>query len=152
MQSSLVKGHLSTVWRIDDLDLLFGGQAHEPMINIVRLMVLAVHIEKHPRPNLAFCQSVIKGLNPQRLNEKEIQTGFRAMLLDAVNEQVIGVQLMRHHDIIGSDHYVQYLSCSRLLSKRDSRPEAHLTESFQQSRERAERCCAWKLAAKISTR
>ena len=152
MQPRLIECGLSAIGRINNLNLAFGGQAHEPMINVVRLMVLAVHVKEHPRPNLAFCQSVIKSLNPQRLNEKEIQTGFRAMLLDAVNEQVIGVQLMRHHDIIGSDHYVQYLSCSRLLSKRDSRPEAHLTESFQQSRERAERCCAWKLAAKISKR
>jgi len=87
-------------------------------------MVLAVHVQEHARPKLAFGKRVVKVLNPQRLNEKETQTRFGAMLLDAVNEQIIGVQLMRHHDIIGSDHCAQYLSCAWFLSKKIPGPNA----------------------------
>ena len=45
VQAGLVEGRASPIGWIDHLDLAFGCQADQLMENVVRLMVLAVHVQ-----------------------------------------------------------------------------------------------------------
>src|SRR5438552_1739267 len=120
------------------------------MINIVRLMMFAVHVQEHLRPKLPFGHGIVKRLNPQRLNQKEVQTRFRAMLLNPVNEKIIRVQLMRHYHIIRSDHCAQ-LSFLPAPSVKNRLPvEERRLGALQQSTERAETAPGKQIDAQTS--
>src|SRR2546428_1678496 len=103
--------------------MLLRSQPNQPMINLFGLVMFAVHIEQHPRPNLAELHIKMKGLHPKWFDQKEIQVGLCAMPLDAVDEKIIRIQLMRHGQIIYPLHSLNYLVSKCRLS---TFPEAFL--------------------------
>src|SRR5205823_3541760 len=86
------------------------------MVNVGRQMMLAVHVEQCPRPDFAFGELVAERLHPERFNQEEVETQLGAMLLHAMDEQIIRVQLVRHHQIINPRHARQYLAEKHGLS------------------------------------
>ena len=86
------------------------------MVNVVRQMMLAVHVEQCPRPDFAFGELVAERLHPERFDEEEVETQLGAMLLHAMDEQIIRVQLVRHHQVINPRHARQYLAEKHRLS------------------------------------
>jgi len=80
------------------------------------LMMLAVHIQDDSRPNLSQLQSHVKRLDPAGLNQKKIQSGLGTMPLDAMDEEIIRIQLMRHRQVINARHRLNYLSSVCRLS------------------------------------
>ena len=104
MQARLIKGRLRPVWRINHLGLPLRCEADQSMVNIVGLMMFTVHIQQHSWPNMPFSQSLVETVDPERLHQKEIQPRLGSMLLDTMDEEVIGVQFVRHHKIINSKH------------------------------------------------
>src|SRR5262249_312721 len=51
----------------------------------------------------------VKRLNPERLDQEKIEFSFGAMALDAMDEQVIRIQLMGHHQVINALHPLNIL-------------------------------------------
>ncbi len=78
--------------------------------------MFAVHVEQRARPNLAFGIEIAEGLHPDRLDKEKVQSLLGAVLLDAMNEQIVRVQLMGHHQIINPRHGSEYLAGMRWLS------------------------------------
>ena len=78
------------------------------MIDLFGLMMLAVHIEQHPRPDLAQLQINMESLDPMGLDQEKIQPGLGAMTLDGMNEEIIRIQLMRHDQVVNALHRTNY--------------------------------------------
>src|SRR5690242_1596210 len=116
MQPRLVERGQRDVRRIDDLCLALVRQPYQPVIDVVGKMMLAVHVEQRPRPDLALGQLIAKRFDPERFDEKKVQAQFRAMLLDAMDEQVIRVQLVGHHQVVNPRHAGEYSTGKQWLS------------------------------------
>ena len=78
--------------------------------------MLAVHVEQRARPDFALGELVAERLDPERFDEEKVQSEFGATLLHAMDEQIVRVQLVRHHQIINPRHARQYLAGKRWLS------------------------------------
>ena len=96
MHAGLVEGGLRNIGRIDDAGVLVMSEKNEPMVNVVRKMMLAVHVEQHPGPDFILGVILVKPLDPERFDEEEIQADLGAVLLDPMNEKIIGIQLVGH--------------------------------------------------------
>jgi len=104
MQAGFVKGLERTVSRVDYLNVLFGRKPDKPVEDLVGLMVLAVHVEQDPRPDPAFFEGIVEAIHPQRLDEKEIEPRSDRIFLDFMDEKVIRIQFMGHHQIVNARH------------------------------------------------
>src|SRR5688500_12345538 len=93
---------------VDDLDVSFGGETDQAVINLVGLVVLAVHIEQHAGPDSALVEGLVETVNPKRLDEEKIQPRRDRILLDFVDEQIIRVQFMGHCEVVNAYHKRAY--------------------------------------------
>src|SRR5262245_40023491 len=78
------------------------------MKNVRRLVMLAVHIQQCPGPDLSPIYLLEEMLHPKWLHQKKVQLRLSAVLLHAVNEKIVRVQLVGHHQIINSRHGANY--------------------------------------------
>ena len=122
MQPGLVESRRGDVRRIDDPRFPFVSEPDEPVEDVLRQVMFAVHVEQCARPDSALGKQIAERLHPNRFDEEEIQARFGAMLLDAMNEQIIRVQLMGHHQVINPRHHSEYLAGRRALSMVPRRP------------------------------
>jgi hypothetical protein len=116
MQASLVECGGGDVRGIDHLRFAFVGEPDQSVINVLRQMMFAVHVEQRAGPELAFGKQIAERLDPDRFHEEKVQSLLGAMLLDSMDEQIIRVQLVRHHQIINARHGSEYLAGRRALS------------------------------------
>ena len=86
---------------IDHPGVVAAGEPDEAVENVVGLMMFTVHVEEHPGPELAALELVQERFHPKRFDEEEIQTTIRAGPLDAMDEPVIRIELVRHHQVVG---------------------------------------------------
>src|SRR5205085_4843312 len=94
-------------------------KAHQAVIDFLRLMMFAMHIEQHSRPHFSKLQIKMESFDPQRFDEKEIQPGFCAISLDALDEKIIRVQFMGHYQVINALHSPNYLGSGCRLSRKN---------------------------------
>src|SRR4051812_25243796 len=87
------------------------------MVDVLRLVVLAMEIQEDSCPNLAFGEGFVELLDPRGLDEKEVEAEFGAMLLDAVNKEIIRIEFVGHHHVIGPDHSGTIFVRSRFCQK-----------------------------------
>jgi hypothetical protein len=92
------------------------SEPDQPMINVLGQVMFAVHVEQHARPDPAFGKQIAKWLHPHRFDEEKVQAPLGAMPLDAMNEQIIRVQLVGHYHVINPRHGNEYLAGERRLS------------------------------------
>ena len=116
MQSGLVECGGRDVRRIDHLRFAFVGEPDQPVIDVLRQVMFTVHVEQRARPDLAFGKEIAERLHPDRFDEEKVQPLLGAMLLDAMNEQIIRVQLVGHHQVVNPRHGSEYLAGMRWLS------------------------------------
>ena len=64
--------------------------------------MLAVHVEQCARPDFAGLERFMEWLDPKRFHEEKIQASLGALSLDAVDEIIIRIQLVRHYEVIGA--------------------------------------------------
>src|SRR2546425_9867971 len=78
--------------------------------------MLGAPVQQPGCPFPALGQLITERFHPERLNQKKIQPPLGATLLHAVNEEVIRVQLVRHHQVIPSRHTTHYSGRTLRLS------------------------------------
>ena len=104
VKSRLVERRLRAIRRVDDLRVLRGSEIDEAMEDILRLMMLAVHVQQHARPDSAGLKVFIEQLDPGRFDEEEVQPRLGTQALDLVDEVVICVQRVRHREVVDPSH------------------------------------------------
>ena len=85
-----------------------GANDSRPLDRVGWTDLLAEHVQQHARPKPARVQLFVEQLHPERLHQEEIQPGGGALLLDAVDEVIIRVQLVGHDEIINAYHAPHY--------------------------------------------
>src|SRR5262245_48015780 len=82
-------------------------------------MMFAVHVEQRARPDLAVLEGFMEWLNPKRFDQEKIQACLGALALNAVDEVIIRIQLVRHHEVIGARrHGVRLAKKSKIQSSK----------------------------------
>ena len=97
VHAGFIEGGLRGIGRVDDLGGLVMSEKNEAVINIIRQMMLAVHIQEHAGPDFVTGIEIVEAGDPERLDQEEIQAPFRAMTLDPMNEEIIGIQFVGHY-------------------------------------------------------
>src|SRR6266498_6138419 len=116
MQAGFVERRNGDVRRVADLCCSSVGEPDQPVVDVFGQMMLAVHVEEHARPDSAFGIQVAERLHPDRFDEEKIESLLGAMLLHAMNEQIVRIQLVGHHQIINPRHASQYFAGKPWLS------------------------------------
>ena len=104
MEQRFIERRQRDVERVDHPRAAFGRDAHQPVEDILRLVMFAVHVQQHARPDFAQLVEDAERLDPERFDEEKIQPALGAMLLDAMDEKIIRIQLVGHHQVIGPGH------------------------------------------------
>ena len=104
MQRRFVERSQRDARRIDHLHAILRRPANQLVVQLVRLMMLAVHVQEHTGPDAALLELIEERVNPGGFDEEKIQPGFGAQALDGVDEKIIRVQLVGHHQIIDARH------------------------------------------------
>src|SRR5262249_41893337 len=73
MQPRLVERGERDVRRVDDARLPLVREPDQPVIKILRQVMLAVHVQQRAGPDFAFGELIAERLDPERLDEKKIQ-------------------------------------------------------------------------------
>ena len=116
MQPGLVEGGQRGRRWINDLRPESGGELDQLMVNVRIVVMLAVHVQQHPDPDFATLEVFPETFDPERLDQEKVHPLLRAMLLDAVNEKIIRVELVRHHEVVNPGHAKDYLAAACRLS------------------------------------
>ena len=104
MQTRFVERGQRRLRMINDLGLAIGGETHQSRIRILGVVVLAVHVQQDTSPDLATFHFLTEQVHPLWVDQKEIQTKARGMVLDAMNEKIIGVQRVCHYQVVNPSH------------------------------------------------
>jgi hypothetical protein len=104
MKRGLVERREREVRRVNHARALPVREPHEPVIQLAGVVMLAVHVEQHANADLSLGELLEERLDPLRLGEKEIESVSGAFLLHAVNEKIIRVQPVGHHEVVAPRH------------------------------------------------
>jgi len=100
MKLRLIKRRHGHIRRIDHLSFALEGKPDQPMVNIDGLMVFAVHVQQNTRPEFPFLKLLKERFDPKRFDQEKSPSSFGAMPLNPMNKEVIGIQLVRHDEVV----------------------------------------------------